>query len=513
MFPADEKWCGLKRDEVSDKTRVLLWVISTEIGVDRLYPWVNIGTLPDDVLLEIFEFYLGKDDADKNGYYDDYDGWQTLVHVCCRWRCIVFASPRRLDLKLYCTRRRLVNSKTLDVWPTLPIVVYSYSGDLQSNEYVTNVMAALRHHDRVCKINSYSERFQDSMLEQFTAIDEPFPVLTSLDLTSFAPNVPVLPDSFLGGSAPELRSLHLTGIPYPSIGILLSSTTNLVRLSLSRIPHSGYISPATIVPCLSMLTRLKSLTLGFRYPRSLPHRTNRQPPPLTRLVFPNLTYLCFLGGLEYSEDILSRIETPMLNETTFYFFNQLVFNTPLLGHFIRRTETFMTINSVHVQFSDRFIQIILGRQEMTNINRKIDVKIRCDALDWQLSAVAQVLDSFLSSLPALETLDIEVSHKGWQDEIEVIQWQECLHPFTSEDNDPTIRGSSPAYCSRPSAVRQGKVNVTCSTNSFPKGFILTAIGISQGSHSAVHRYATILRPTYHCPLLRHQKWGVQSRGR
>jgi hypothetical protein len=83
----------------------------------------------------------------------------------------------------------------------------------------------------------------------------------------------------LGGCAPRLRSLHLNGIPYPSIGKLLSSTTNLVRLSLLYIPHSGYIAPEIIVPCLSMLPRLKSLELGFRHPRSETHRANRHLPP------------------------------------------------------------------------------------------------------------------------------------------------------------------------------------------------------------------------------------------
>jgi len=48
-----------------------------------------------------------------------------------------------------------------------------------------------------------------------------------------------------------------------------------------------------------------------------------------------------------------------------------------------------------------------------------------------LSALAQVLDSFLSSLQTLESLKIEVYHEDWQGEIEAIQWQELLHPVTS----------------------------------------------------------------------------------
>ena len=397
-------------------------------GVDWIYSRVTIGTLPEDVLLEIFEIYLGKDDPDKLDDDHNYDEWQTLVHVCRRWRFIVFASPRRLNLKLYCTRRRLVNSRTLDVWPTLPIVVFSR--DLPSNEDVTNVIAALRHHNRVCRIH-FSIQFQDFLLEEFAAIDEPFPELTSLVLISSFQNAPVLPDSFLGGSAPLLRSLYLAGIPCPSIGTLLSSTTNLVRLSLRHIPLSGYISPEAIVPCLSMLTRLKSLSLGFQYSRSRAQRANRHPPPLTHVVFPNLTRLRFCGDIEYLEGVLSQIETPMLHYSDFHFFNQLVFNTPLLRQFICRTETFMTISRARVRFWDGSFRLV-GVQETTDGTRVVlDLKISCKALDWQLSAVAQVSNLFLSSLPALETLEIILSNEDYQSEIEAIQWRDFLHPFTS----------------------------------------------------------------------------------
>jgi len=435
MLHVDERCCGSKRAVVSDEKQVLRRMTRTELrGADRLYPRVTIDALPDDVLLEIFEFYLGKDDPDEALFEcgHDYDEWQTLVHVCCRWRWLVFALPRRLDLKLYCTEQRSVNSETLDIWPALPIVIFSEG--IQSKEDVTNLIAAFRQHNRVCKIY-YVEDFQGSSLEEFAAIDEPFPALTRLSLFSSGQNVPVLPDSFLGGSAPRLRSLGLYGIPYPSIGKLLSSTTNLVHLSLFHIPHSGYISPETIVPCLSMLPRLGSLGLGFRYPRSPARRASRHPPPLTRVAFPSLTFLCFHGDSEYLEDILSQIETPILNESVFDFFNQLVFDTPLLGHFIRRTETYMTTHTARVQFYNGEVKVALwGREEMANINDGVEtlrLTISCKPLDWQLSALPQVLNSFLPSLSTLESLEIAIDHEDWQDEIDVIQWQEFSYPFTS----------------------------------------------------------------------------------
>ena len=431
MLQVYERCHGLKEADVSDKKQALVRKISTELDcVDRPYTRATINALPDNALLETFEFYLGKDVADQIDYSYDYDGWQTLVHVCYRWRCIVFASPHRLDLKLYCTPRRLVSSSALDIWPTLPTIIYAQG--IQSRQQVTTLIASLRQHNRVCKIYYCNGKFQDSLLKEFAAIDEPFPSLTSLKFFSFGKNVPALPDSFLGGSAPRLRSLDLNGIPYPSMGRLLLSTTNLIRLSLRNIPYSGYIAPETIVPSLTMLPRLELLFLGLQYTLSRAYRASRHSPPLTRVTFPNLTSLGFSGNVEYLEDILAQIETPMLNESHFCFFNQPVFDTPLLGHFIRRTEAFRTFHRARLEFFSWAVAATLwGRDEMANNDREaLRLQISCEPLDWQLSAIAQVLKSFLSFLPTLESFEIAVSREDWQEEIEVIQWREFLDPFT-----------------------------------------------------------------------------------
>ena len=398
--------------------------------------------LPDDVLLETFELYLGKDVFDYIEYGHDYDGWQTLVHVCRRWRCIVVASPRRLDLKLYCTPQRSIYSETLDIWPKLPIVINARN--IRSKEDVTNIITGLRQHNRVCKIYYLAGQFQDSLLKEVAKLDEPFPALTSLGLFSFGQNVPVLPDSFLGGSAPLLRSLALDGIPYPSIGKLLSSTTNLVRLSLWDIPYSGYISPEMIVPCLSTLFRLQSLVLGFQYSRSRAHRANRHPPPLARVVLHNLTILSFNGEIGYLEDILSRIETPVLNRCDFRFFNRLVFDIPLLAQFIHRTERFKKIYAARVKITDSAIGItLLEQEEMDDSDGEaLELRISCEPLDWQLSAFAQVFNSVSSFLPTLESLEIAADRDEWQGEIEVTQWQECFHLFTAVKEMTLVRADS-----------------------------------------------------------------------
>jgi hypothetical protein len=79
----------------------------------------------------------------------------------------------------------------------------------------------------------------------------PFPALTDLVL-EFAYRletpVSVVPASFLGGSAPTLKSLRLSGIPILALPKLLLSAIHLVDVELSRIPHSGHISQRQWLP-------------------------------------------------------------------------------------------------------------------------------------------------------------------------------------------------------------------------------------------------------------------------
>ncbi len=82
---------------------------------------MTINMLPDDVLLEIFHWYLDEDPSYPNP--EELEEWQTLVHVCRKWRNVVLGSPRRLNLQLLYDGRRPVK-EMLDVWPPFPIAIY-----------------------------------------------------------------------------------------------------------------------------------------------------------------------------------------------------------------------------------------------------------------------------------------------------------------------------------------------------------------------------------------------------
>jgi hypothetical protein len=391
-------------------------------GTDQVYPRVTFGALPDDVLLGVFDFYLALLNRNPE------DAWHTLVHVCKRWRSIVFASPHRLRLQLLCTNKTPVQNM-LDIWPELPIVINSLRG-MPELQDANNIIAALKQHNRVGKMDMRD--IPHSFLERIRAMkmEDPFSALTSLFLHSRQINAPALPDSFLGGSAPRLQTLFLHGVPFPALPNLLLSTHGLVELCLWNIPLSGYISPEAMVSGLSSLTSLEKLILEFRSPRSRADRENRLVPRLTRVILPALTFVRFKGDSEFLEDIVAQFDAPLLTWFEISFFNQLISDTRLLGHFISRTEAFKATNLARVAFFEGEVDVRLYPRITDGFRERLSLAISCKPSDWQLSSVAQVCDSALSPLPALERLEIYMK-RSWKEDVESAQWVELLHLFTS----------------------------------------------------------------------------------
>jgi hypothetical protein len=196
---------------------------------------VTISVLPDDVLLGVFDWYVDEG--------TEVEAWHTLVHVCRRWRTLVFASPRRLNLRIACTIKTPVR-EMLDAWPALPIVI---SGYCRSSTCLDSIKAALEHNDRVCQIK-LNARWPKEFAEVLAALEAPFPVLTDLDLQSIGLSNPILldPVKFLGGST-QLRSLSFTGIPVSRLPELLSFFTNLRVVNLHL--NNNRITSFFVTPC------------------------------------------------------------------------------------------------------------------------------------------------------------------------------------------------------------------------------------------------------------------------
>jgi hypothetical protein len=380
--------------------------------------------LPDDVLLEVFDAYV--DDA----RYED--AWHGLVHVCQRWRCLVFASPRRLHLALLCTDRRSVK-KMLDIWPALPIVIAADMRRFSPTPDVANIIAALKQHN--CVVGIRILRIPSSLLAKLVEMKNSFPMLTNLVLTSNDRDyAPVLPDSFLGESAPRLRSLSLEGIPFPGLGELLLSATDLVHLSLSDLPHPGYISPEAMVTSLSALSRLESLSLNFRYSSPWAKRESRHPPPVTRVVLPALIECYLKGDSEDVKNFVSKIDAPLLNNIAITLFDRPVSDTPLLRDFINRTEAFKVAHRADVLFSYNRIEVTMFQRKGTVCHKALALWILCDQPGWRAMSLAKLCISAFQPLPTLEHLGLYENRYFqplWQEDMEGTQWHKLLHPYTS----------------------------------------------------------------------------------
>ena len=388
--------------------------------------------LPDDVLLAIFRFYIKGDEFTKKGI----EVWQLLVHVCQRWRSVVFGSPRHLNLQLYCTPR--TSRDMLDAWPALPLVVVWPALPPEVTCYgprpdTDNVDAVLEHSDRVRRINFHFD-FILQADKVWAAMKEPFPELENLELSSTDAEQ-VIPDSFLGGSAPRLQYIGLWGTPFPGLPKLLLSASHLVTLLYSRIPHSGYVSPEALVTGLSRAASLNMLSLKFRSLDSHPGPESRRPLPPTRTVLPALTSFDFIGAIEYLEDLVTRIDAPRLDDFQIHISIPSNLDAPQLVQFISRTPTLKAHDKAHVCIGDGAVKVVLlstGHDRAT---------LSIENLIWgsniQLPWLARVTSS-LPSLPMAESLYIYGHHyfQDWEPEVQVenTEWLDLLRPYTAVKN-------------------------------------------------------------------------------
>jgi F-box-like len=403
--------------------------------------------LPNDVLLDIFDLSLDVTWRTK---------WHRLVHVCQKWRKIVFSAPRRLNLELICQDEKPVRN-TLYVWPPLPIKMF-YFGVQKSSSYlnnkfgddVDNIIAALEHKDRICEMTLFNARSSE-MEEMLAAMQEPFPALVNLKLrpkSSFGEAQDVrVADSFLGGSAPRLQLLSLDRIRLPFLGlqVLLSSASGLNRLLLKNVPNSVYFSPDEIVTCLSGLTRLKELEITFQSPRSRPVRESRHPPPPTRILLSDLTKLTFQGVSEYLEDLVAQIDAPPLQTLSITFFHQLFIHTPQLSRFIGRAPRLKGHDEARVVFTHLSARVTLRLPSWSEDSREQEIRVRisCKHPDLQLLSLVQVCTSsfpqtFIPTVKHLYVLENRAYEPAWETDlwdwetnVQNAQWLQLLQPFVA----------------------------------------------------------------------------------
>jgi hypothetical protein len=326
----------------------------------------------------------------------------------------------------------------LGIWPPFPIIIdYRYSWSLITPNDEDNVIAALdpEHLDRICSIRLYVTHSQLDKLT--TVMKEPFPALECLEISSEDGNTPVLSGEFLGGDAPRLQEVTLSGIPYPTLPSLLLSASDLVELRLHRIPPTGYISPEAMVASLAALPRLKVFVIKFQLATPHPDPHPIHPPAITRTILPTLTSFQFRGPSEYLEDLTSRIDTPDLNQILIEYLNQLVdvqvtqFST-FINHSVGPEIT--QFRHAQVSFFDNRVAFTMHRHATHPSSgwRPITTTILCEGIGWQVWHMAHVLSQFSATLSNVVHLKLK-AHPGEDDrqleDRDDVEWQHLLHQF------------------------------------------------------------------------------------
>ena len=388
----------------------------------------KIETLPDELLLEIFDCHRM---ATLNDSADTWK-WHRLAHVCHRWRELVFTSPRRLDLRLVYTYKNPVR-KNLDLWAAFPISIW-YPKSSQSRRLASedeeNVLVALKHRDRICEIDLPMTRQLAS--KSAGSMRSSFPALKRLHLRAPDTIRPlIIPNGFLGLSAPQLRDMHLSGIAFTTLPLLLRSTQALVSLQLDDIPNTGYISPGALATGLFGMGQLQTLRIHFLPPNS--HERSMDASPASRVILPALTEFGFKGNCEYVEDLVSRIDAPALEKISIMFFEQPTFGIPRLSRFICRTKELKSPHHMSIRLSEDDIVIThYSRRSFSDLGT-FQLRIPCEEFDHQVPLLIHVGRHLSELLSGVERFDIQAfpqSLNGMEGEdVDSSVWLELFRPF------------------------------------------------------------------------------------
>jgi hypothetical protein len=380
--------------------------------------------LPDKVLLDIFSDFL--DDSPRH--------WPTLVHVCCKWRRIVFASQQALHLRLFCTHGTPVQ-KALDCWPAALPVVMEYGGspglDPPSPEDEYNIIAALKESHRV---RSISLTITSSLRERLFAISGSFSDLEDLVLLSRESEGLTLPCFSRWG--PRLRRLHLTRVSVHPLLRLLYFSNDLVDLQLHEVPGPPDLPPGALTEALSRMAQLRSLSLHFlSTPGTIffPH-----PPSGERVLLPVLTRFHFQGKGEYLENLLARIDAPRLEDIGVTFFNGFITDLSNLAEFVGRMEIRKPLHGAHIQYSEHAISISLTQPglgaptcfKFQLFGEKVALQLSLISLIcFRFSVYLNVVDLRINAMRATRKSRWEDSDKSerWRDLIDLFRGVKRFH--------------------------------------------------------------------------------------
>ena len=204
--------------------------------------------------------------------------------------------------------------------PPLPLAIHYMNPDLDiTSTEEEGIILALKQRRRVHRIRFFMPtRNLDRLIK---AIDEEYPVLEYLIMTSSSEDVStvrILPATF---QAPRLRCLLLKGFGLPA-GLMTAE--GLVTLFLIIDDPSGYCPPYTLFRYILFMRRLETLRIIFKFPisndeveRAFHQLEAMFMSSMTYITYPNLRWFEFQGASAYMEAFVHWINAPRLKKLNF----------------------------------------------------------------------------------------------------------------------------------------------------------------------------------------------------
>jgi hypothetical protein len=400
----------------------------------------SIHILDDDSLIHVFclyrPFLLGEDEDDnarlfggfRPGGWANGRWWYNLAHVCRRWRNVILGSASYLGVSLVCTYGTPV-ADMLAHSPPLPLVIDYPDEDLDITEDEEGAILALKHRDRVRRVRLWTP--VTGLQKLIAAMDEEYPFLEYLIIAPPVKDrstVLILPETL---QAPHLRHLTLEGFALPIGSRFLTTAVGLVTLCLSMTDPSTYFHPNALLHWLSFMPQLETLVITSFFP--VPNREiERQLTRTPIITLPNLCSLWFRGVSAYLEALVHRITTPRLEKLQIVFFTQLTFSVPRLVQFMNTTEN-LRFDTAKFLFDDKRVYVGVYPPGEAEMKVAFMINVYCWHLDWQVSSVAQILNSLGQLFSVVEhlTFEHEVHSQSSEahNEVDRAEWRKLLRPF------------------------------------------------------------------------------------
>lgn len=159
---------------------------------------------------------------------------------------------------------------------------------------------------------------------------------------------------------------------------------------------------------------------------------------MARVELPNLVRLDLHGVNDYVEDLVARINAPLLTRIVISFFDDPQFDVSQFDQFIGRVENFKVLHQASVKLDGGGAPGPFALFADPTDGTTLGFSISCPSTDseWQLSSL-EVLSNLssspfrLSSFERLELWKRDAPLGYWDDVMQDTQWLEVFRPFTA----------------------------------------------------------------------------------